>query len=348
MNNSITLFSTPDTHKNSTNIKENLTWIWIEKKIENNCIDYEYFSDWSPRLLLSESVRGNSVVILSDLFSHTNTKTGSSPSINDKYISTRALIKTVKDFWADIITVILPCFPYARDDKYDHNWCSDTKKRKPNLANLAVNDMINDNVSHVITVDLHNDATFNRTTNTKFINLSPGWLFKKIIHDMQLDSSNTLLSWTDAGSKKKIEAISKDLQINHITTLKERDYSQDQKISQVSVYWDCYGKNIILYDDMIDTWWTMIECIKAIKAKWAKSIHVIASHGMFHWDSITQFNSLYNEGTIQSLSITDSITHSNLPDWINVIELSTLYTNTLLSLFNNKDIHYNAGETILK
>ena len=60
----------------------------------------------------------------------------------------------------------------------------ETKKRKPNIANLAVTDMINDGSNNIITVDLHNDATFNRTSNTKFINLSVGRMFRHVIETM--------------------------------------------------------------------------------------------------------------------------------------------------------------------
>ena len=74
------------------------------------------------------------------------------------------------------------------------------------------------------------------------------------------------MSGTDAGGKKKIEAISKDLHINHITTLKERDYTMDQKVERVAVYGDCEDKDVILHDDMIDTGGTMIQSIREIKS----------------------------------------------------------------------------------
>jgi len=73
------------------------------------------------------------------------------------------------------------------------------------------------------------------------------------------------LSGTDAGGKKKISAISKDLHINHITTLKERDYRSDQKIEKVVVYGDCVGKDVLLYDDMIDTGGTLMAAIAEIQ-----------------------------------------------------------------------------------
>lgn len=338
----VILFSTPDIAPLAHNIQQKLVQI-LWDPIHHTSIDYDYFTDGAPKMIIPDSVRWKYAIILADLFNHIPNASGLTPSLNDKYMSTRGIVKTLKDFWADTINVVLPSFPYARDDKYDHNWCAETKKRKPNLANLAVTDMINDGANNIITVDLHNDATFNRTSNTKFINLSVGRMFRHVIETMWLDGNNVVLSGTDAGGKKKIEAISKDLHINHITTLKERDYTIDQKVEKVAVYGDCKDKDVILYDDMIDTGGTMIQSIREIKSHWARSIHVISTHAMLHGDSQKKLEQLHQEGIINSVSISDSIAHDNLPDRYHIISLDTLFANTLSSLLNNQDINYNNG-----
>ncbi len=338
----IVLFSTPDISPLAENIKKKLLDV-MKQDIKHIILEYEYFTDGAPKTAIPESVRGKKTALICDLFNHLENKNGQKISINDKYMSMRWFVKTMKDFGAKKMNVVLPSFPYARDDKYDYNWCAEVKKRKANLANLAVSDIINDGVDNLITVDLHNDATFNRTTGTKFINLSIGWMFKHIIQSLNLNTKNLLLSGTDAWGKKKIEVISKDLHINHITTLKERDYTSDQKVEKVAVYGDVKNKDIILYDDIIDTGWTMIQTIKEIKKQWAQSIHVLSTHGIFHGDSLNELNKLYKEKIISSFFTTDSITHKELPDRCKIISLDILLANALQSVLHDEGIRYNDG-----
>jgi ribose-phosphate pyrophosphokinase len=338
----IVLFSTPDINPLAESIKKRLL-ATMTQEIKHIVLEYEYFTDGAPKTAIPDSVRGKRVSLILDLFNHIENQNGQKISINDKYMSMRGFVKTMKDFGAKKINVVLPSFPYARDDKYDYNGCAEVKKRKANLANLAVSDIINDGVDNLVTVDLHNDATFNRTTGTKFINLSIGWIFKHVIQSLNLDTKNLLLSGTDAGWKKKIEVISKDLHINHITTLKERDYTSDQKVEKIAVYGNCKGKDIILYDDMIDTWGTIIQAIKEIKKQGAKSINILVTHGMFHGESLTELNKLYEEKIIDSFFTTDSITHQELPQRCKVISLDILLANALQSLLSDEGIRYNDG-----
>lgn len=64
---------------------------------------------------------------------------------------------------------------------------------------------------------------------------------------------------------------------------------------------------------------------------------------MLHGDSQKKLEQLHQEGIINSVSISDSIAHDNLPDRYHIISLDTLFANTLSSLLNNQDINYNNG-----
>jgi len=62
---------------------------------------------------------------------------------------------------------------------------------------------------------------------------------------------------------------------------------------------------------------------------------------MLHGDSEEKLEQLHQEGIIDSVSISDSIAHTDLPDRYHTISLDTLFANTLSSLLNNQDINYN-------
>lgn len=343
----IVLFSTPEIAPLADSVQQKLVAL-LGQDVGQSMVDYDYFLDGAPKMLVTESVRWKSVILLMDLFNHLANASGDSSSLNDRYMVMRWLIKTIKDFGAEQLSLILPSFPYARDDAYDANGCAETKKRKPNLAHLAVSDMISHGLDHVITVDLHNDVILNRGGQTNFINLSVWWMFRSVLERLWLDTNNVVLSGTDAGGKKKISAISKDLHINHITTLKERDYRSDQKIEKVVVYGDCVGKDVLLYDDMIDTGGTLMAAIAEIQKAWAQSVHVIVTHSMLHGDSITELQQLFDQWIIQSFTTTDSIAHADLPDRCTVLSIDTLLANTMSSLLHNESVDYNNGLILAK
>jgi phosphoribosylpyrophosphate synthetase len=91
-----------------------------------------------------------------------------------------------------------------------------------------------------------------------------------------------------------------------------------------------------------------MQAIKEIKKQGAKSINILVTHGMFHGDSLTELNKLYEEKIINSFFTTDSITHKQLPDRCKVISLDILLANALQSLLSDEGIRYNDGLKIEK
>ncbi|KAI5451974.1 ribose phosphate diphosphokinase subunit prs4 [Naganishia albida] len=97
------------------------------------------FSARETGVQIHQSVRDEDCFIL---------QSPSPPSINDHLMELLILISACKTASAKRITAVIPCFPYARQDKKD-------KARAPITAKLVANLLAVAGADHVITMDLH-------------------------------------------------------------------------------------------------------------------------------------------------------------------------------------------------
>lgn len=96
------------------------------------------YSNRETSVTIGESVRDEDVFIL---------QTGCG-SINDHLMELLIMINACRSASARRITAIIPCFPYARQDKKD-------KSRAPITARLVANMLQTAGCNHIITMDLH-------------------------------------------------------------------------------------------------------------------------------------------------------------------------------------------------
>ena len=78
-------------------------------------VDYAAFANGETRVSLEQSVRGKNVFVLVDVMSKADTS-----SLNDKYMHTKLLLQTAKNHGAVSVNLLMPAYPYARQDKPVH------------------------------------------------------------------------------------------------------------------------------------------------------------------------------------------------------------------------------------
>jgi len=96
------------------------------------------YSNQETSVTIGESVRDEDVFIIQS----------GCGEINDNLMELLIMINACKTASARRITAIIPCFPYARQDKKD-------KSRAPITAKLIANMLTVAGANHVITMDLH-------------------------------------------------------------------------------------------------------------------------------------------------------------------------------------------------
>nr|XP_014354500.1 PREDICTED: ribose-phosphate pyrophosphokinase 2-like [Latimeria chalumnae] len=96
------------------------------------------FSNQETCVEIGESVRGEDVYIIQS----------GCGEINDNLMELLIMINACKIASASRVTAVIPCFPYARQDKKD-------KSRAPISAKLVANMLSVSGADHIITMDLH-------------------------------------------------------------------------------------------------------------------------------------------------------------------------------------------------
>ncbi len=71
-------------------------------------------------------------------------------SVNDNYMTLKTAIDSAKRADAHYVTVVVPTFPYARQDQ--------TKEREGITAAMAARELEDLGATRVITLDIHNNA----------------------------------------------------------------------------------------------------------------------------------------------------------------------------------------------
>uniref|UniRef100_A0A8C5A8R3 ribose-phosphate diphosphokinase n=1 Tax=Gadus morhua TaxID=8049 RepID=A0A8C5A8R3_GADMO len=96
------------------------------------------FSNQETCVEIGESVRGEDVYIIQS----------GCGEINDNLMELLIMINACKIASSSRVTAVIPCFPYARQDKKD-------KSRAPISAKLVANMLSVAGADHIITMDLH-------------------------------------------------------------------------------------------------------------------------------------------------------------------------------------------------
>ena len=241
----------------------------------------KYFSNTEIRPLICKSITGKTVYIIQTGCAYNN------KSINDYLIELYLYIRTCKRSDAARIVVVMPLYPYSRQDKKD----------KPRAA-ISASDigflLETAGANRIITYDLHNPAiqgfhsipVDNLPCNKFIIDY-----LQKIIKDK---SQYTLVS-PDAGCLPRIKKYARILGLPMVYFSKERDYTKENTISESVIIGDhkkyVKDKHMIFIDDMADTCGTLCKTCKLLKEKGAIDVIVGVTHGIFSGDALDKINS---------------------------------------------------------
>jgi len=247
----------------------------------------DYFANTEIRASISSSVRGKKLFIITS--PHNNLD----KSINDYIIETYLLIRTCKRSDSGNITLICPCYPYARQDKKNNaRTCISAK----DIADLFVNA----GIDRIVSFDLHSSQIqgfFNIPCDNFYcINMIYKYLVEK--HNInqefekELDSKFVIIA-PDEGALKRVQVYANKFKMPFMVVSKERDYSQINKVDKAVLIGDkkyLEGRTAIIIDDMLDTGGTVIKVGELLMSKGAKDVMVIVTHGILSGPAIDRIN----------------------------------------------------------
>ncbi|MGQ9568261.1 MAG: ribose-phosphate diphosphokinase [Anaerolineae bacterium] len=208
---------------------------------------------------LLASVREKEVFILQSL----------SPPVSDHILELLLLLDAARSASARRITAVIPYFSYARSDKKD-------EPRISIAARLIADLLATAGASHVLTMALHSPQVhgfFSVPTD----HLSSLSIFAEYFR--QKDLSDTVVVSPDIGHAKRARDLARSLGLHMVAANKQR--VEDERVEVVEIIGEVKTRRAILFDDEIATGGTVIETIKALKARGVERFSVAATHGVF-------------------------------------------------------------------
>ncbi len=194
------------------------------------------------------------------------------PPINEWVMEQLIMVDALKRASAKRITVIMPYYPYSRQDKKH-------KGREPISARLIADMFKVAGADRIMTVDLHT-AQIQGFFDGPVDHLFAQTVLCDYLEDHYGDQPITVVS-PDSGRVRLAEKWAQELGNRPIAFIhKTRDPDKPNEAMANRVVGDAKGRLCVIIDDMIDTGGTVAGAVKVLKEEGASDVVVAATHGV--------------------------------------------------------------------
>jgi len=273
------------------------------------------FSDGEIQIEITENVRLKDVFVLQSTCS----------PVNDNLVELLLMIDAFKRSSARRITVVIPYFGYARQDKK-------VAPRVPISAKLVADMITLAGANRIITMDLHAGQI------QGFFNIPVDNLFAApvLIDYMRNNFRDELVIVSpDAGGVERARAFAKRLNAD-LAIIDKRRLAPNQA-KAMAVIGDVTDKVTIILDDMTDTAGTLTEAAEAVVNAGAREVHACCAHAVLSGPAIDRISN----SVLKSLVVTDTIPlkeNAAACDKIKVLSISQLVGEAIIRSFRGDSV----------
>ena len=309
-------------------------------------ITFTHFLNGELKTEVSACLRGKEVFIVQDvaneqLLQLNEGKLEKHLSVNDHLMALLVTIDAVKRAGATSISLVLPTYPYARQDK--------KKGRESLTASMLGKIYENMGVNRIITLDIHSREIENAFSCLTIENLHASYqiireLMKLI--DITSESDDLVIVAPDTGAVERNKFYASGLKKPLAMIHKERDYSiitqnaKESNIKQITLLGDVKDKTAFLADDMLGSGGTLLKAMEFLKEQGAKQVIAAISLPFFNGDAIEMFDEAYRKGHFFRIIGTNAVAHEKLLDceWFINTDVSGLFANIIMRIYHNQSI----------
>lgn len=229
------------------------------------------FSDGEISVDIGETVRGADVFVV---------QSTSSP-VNNNLMELLIMIDAFKRASAGRITVVMPYYGYARQDRK-------AKSRDPITAKLVADLLTAAGADRVLTMDLH-AAQIQGYFNIPVDHLLGSPILASYFVGKGFDDEDDVVVVSpDLGSVTRARKFADRLHAPIAIIDKRRPKANVSEI--MNIIGDIKGKRCILIDDMIDTAGTIANAANALKDLGAKNVYACCTHGVLSGPAFERIN----------------------------------------------------------
>ncbi len=240
------------------------------------------FADGEFDVKIAASVRGHDVFLIQP----------TCHPVNSTYMELFIILDALRRASAARINAVIPYYGYARKEKK-------TQPRDPISAKLMANFLQVAGAQRVITLDLHAEA-IQGFFDIPVDSLTAGKILAGHILERHPEDNLVVVS-PDVGGTARARVIARRLERPLAIIDKRRP--RDDDVEVVNVIGDVEGCNCVVVDDLVGTGATLIGAANALTAKGARSVEVLATHGVLAEGSLARLS----EAPIAEVVVTDSI-----------------------------------------
>ncbi|XP_055915641.1 ribose-phosphate pyrophosphokinase 2 isoform X1 [Eupeodes corollae] len=285
------------------------------------------FSNLETCVEIGESVRGEDVYIIQS----------GSGEINDNLMELLIMINACKIASASRVTAVIPCFPYARQDKKDKEFSTKQyTSRAPISAKLVANMLSVAGADHIITMDLH-ASQIQGFFDIPVDNLYAEPAVLKWIKENIPEWKNSIIVSPDAGGAKRVTSIADRLNVEFALIHKERKKANE--VASMVLVGDVKDKIAILVDDMADTCGTIVHAADRLVEAGATKVYAILTHGIFSGPAISRINNACFEAVVVTNTIPQDGHMRDCPK-IQCIDVSMMFAEAVRRTHNGESVSY--------
>jgi ribose-phosphate pyrophosphokinase len=244
------------------------------------------FSDGEVRVKIEESLRGMDAFIIQP----------TSAPVNEHIMELLIILDALRRASAERITVVMPYYGYARQDKK-------VKPREPITARLVADLITLAGASRVLAVDLHVEQ-IQGFFNLPVDHLYGGPLIADYLVGQNVCGTGVVVVSPDVGGVARAQALANQLDASLAIIAKRRPEPNRSEI--ISVIGDVEGRVCVLIDDMIDTGGSIVNAAELLKQRGAGRVLAACTHGVFSGQAVSR---LHMCAALEQVIVTDTIAH---------------------------------------
>jgi len=275
----------------------------------------QHFANGEMKCQLGESARGADVFIM---------QTHSAP-VNDALMEQAILIDAAKRASARHITAVCPLLGYARQDRKSSG-------REPITAKLVVDLLSIAGADRIVSIDLHT-GQIQGFFDGPFDHLVAMPVLADYLHERY--GNNFVLVSPDAGRVKTTEIFAGRLGVDIAVIHKSRPKNNEVEI-KLDIIGNVKDKVCIINDDMVDTAGTICAASAQLKKHGAKSVIVVATHGLFSHPAGERIAA----SDIDTIIVTDTVPPSDDPNLshVEIVSIVDLLASAMEAIFEERSV----------
>jgi len=275
------------------------------------------FADGEIQIFIEESARGNDVFILQPTCA----------PANDNLMELFILLDAFRRASAKRITVVMPYYGYARQDKK-------IKPREPITARLVADIIQMCGASRILTIDLHADQ-IQGFFNIPVDHLYGGPLLARHFRSKGFDEADDVVVVApDVGGVSRAKRLADSLKSPFVVIAKRRP--APNQVEVVEIVGDFRGKRCVMIDDIIDTGGSIVSGAQALMDRGAKEVIACCTHAVFSDIAPVRLQ----ESCLSEVVVLDTV---HLPESkrfakLTVIESAPLVANAIKRIHLNESV----------